>query len=83
MDVDESAKKEQDVSRVEEEEEEMTVQKVQKIFPIFFSKSSQVSSFCSLKEALTHDWSKKPNKYFRRIPPTFFTIRGITCLSPS
>ena len=36
MDVDESAKKGQDVSRVEEEEEEMTVQKVQKIFRSFF-----------------------------------------------
>ncbi len=32
--------------------------------------------FCSLKEALSVDWSKKPAKYFRRTPSTYFTIQS-------
>ena len=36
-------------------------------------------SFSSLQEALSHDWSKKPSRYFRRIPPTYFIIQGIHC----
>ena len=33
-------------------------------------------SFCSLKEALSVDWGKKPAKYFRRTPTTFFIIQS-------
>ena len=36
----------------------------------------QSCSFCSLKEALSVDWGKKPAKYFRRTPTTFFVIQS-------
>ncbi|XP_003386877.1 PREDICTED: SUMO-activating enzyme subunit 1-like [Amphimedon queenslandica] len=63
MEIDESSNKDkhQEVSHLEEEEEEMTIKKVM--------------SFSSLQEALSHDWSKKPSRYFKRIPPTYFIIQ--------
>lgn len=34
-------------------------------------------SFCSLKDALSGDWSKKPARYFKRTPATFFLIQTL------
>lgn len=36
----------------------------------------QTCSFCSLQDALSVDWGKKPAKYFRRTPPTFLLIQS-------
>ena len=34
-------------------------------------------SYCSLQDSLSFNWSKKPVKYFRRTPTTFFVIKAL------
>ena len=42
----------------------------------FFSVSLKSCNFTSLREALSIDWGKKPAKYFRRTPTTFFITQS-------